>query len=322
MRLTPSVDNPLPAALFGIVLGLSGLGQAWRVSVRLWGLPATVGESILLGATGTWAVLLTRYLWQALRSPQLLRKEFLHPVQGSTPALLAVSTLLVVLAVLPYSYGLAAVLAVLGVGWHVGFSLWHTGILWQGGREPLDTLPTLYLPSVAGNFTSAAALSALGFSDWGWLFLGVGLFSWLALESLVIQRLWQPQVVPVPQRPLLGIQPAPPVVCAMAWLILAPQEAASHGMIMLWGYGVYQLLLGVRLGPWLGAQGFAPSYWAYTFGLAAATVCTLKLAAAGVTSAQALAVPIFVGANLFIGYLTARTLYGFLRRQFGTMGSR
>ena len=70
-----------------------------------------------------------------------------------------------------------------------------------------------------------------------------------------------------------------------------------------------QLLLGLRLGPWLGAQPFSPSYWAYTFGVAAATVCGLKLALAGVGAAQVLAIPVFVGANIFIVYLTLRTAW-------------
>ena len=205
-------------------------------------------------------------------------------------------------------------MAAAGIGWHLAFSLWHTGALWQGGRDALDTAPTLYLPTVAGNFTSAAALGALGHADWGWLFLGAGLFSWLALESLIIQRLWQPKAMPAAQRPLLGIQFAPPVVCAMAWMILAP-DSADHWLLMLWGYGLFQLLLGIRLGAWLGEQPFAPSYWAYTFGIAAATVSGLKLALAGVPAAQVLAIPIFIGANLFIGYLALRTAHLFFTRR-------
>jgi len=94
----------------------------------------------------------------------------------------------------------------------------------------------------------------------------------------------------------------------MAWLMLDP-GAADRWLLMLWGYGLFQLLLGLRLGPWLGAQPFSPSYWAYTFGVAAATVCALKLALAGVVAAQILAPPIFVGANLFIGYLSLRTAW-------------
>ena len=303
-----------PASFFGMVLGLSGLGQAWRIAAHLWQLPALIGEGLLLLAGCVWAVLLLGYLAQAIRHFALVKAEFLHPVQGGTPALLGASTLLIVLAVLPYSLTAAWLLTIAGISWHLVFSLWHTGTLWQGGRDTLDTAPTLYLPTVAGNFTSAAALGALGHADWGWLFLGAGVFSWLALESLIIQRLWHPKTMPVAQRPLLGIQFAPPVVCAMAPLLLMPGSTAPW-LLMLWGYGLFQLLLGLRLGAWLGAQAFAPSYWAYTFGVAATTVSGLKLAAAGLPSAQWLAIPIFIGANLFIGYLAFRTVQMLLRGQ-------
>lgn len=94
----------------------------------------------------------------------------------------------------------------------------------------------------------------------------------------------------------------------MAWLMLDP-GSTNHWLLMLWGYSLFQLLLGLRLGPWLGAQPFSPSYWAYTFCIATATVCGLKLALAGVGAAQTLAIPIFVGANLFIGYLSLRTVW-------------
>jgi len=298
----------LPASFFGMVLGLSGLGQAWRLAGKLWGMPAQIGEGVLLLAGLVWSALFIAYLLQALRHPADVRNEFLHPVQGSTPALLSISTLLIVLAVLPYSRIAAWLLTAAGIGGHLAFSLWHTGTLWKGGRDAHDTLPTLYLPNVAGNFTSAAALGGLGHADWGWLFLGAGIFSWLALESLIIQRLWQRNSVPVMQRPLLGIQFAPPVVCAMAWLMLAP-GSNDHWLLMLWGYGLFQLLLGVRLGAWLGA------YWAYTFGIASATVCGMKLALAGVPSAQVLVIPVFVGANGFIGYLSLRTTQLFFARR-------
>ncbi|MDP5238540.1 dicarboxylate transporter/tellurite-resistance protein TehA [Uliginosibacterium sp. 31-16] len=300
-------QRSLPASFFGIVLGLAGLGQAWRVAHALWGLPILIGEALLGIAALVWAALLALYLVQALRQPERVRQEFSHPVQGGTPALLGVATLLIALAVLPWSHTVAICLTAAGIAWHLGFSLWHTGALWQGGRDALDTVPTLYLPTVAGNFTSAAALGGLGLAEWGWLFLGAGMFSWLALESLIIGRLWHASAVPVRQRPLLGIQFAPPVVCAMAWLMLAP-GSTEHWILMLWGYGLFQLLLGLRLGRWLGEEPFAPSYWAYTFGIAATTVCCLKLAVAGVAPARQLAIPIFVGANAFIAYLALRSL--------------
>ncbi|MEI8658015.1 dicarboxylate transporter/tellurite-resistance protein TehA [Vibrio sp. Hal054] len=309
----PRPRTTIPASYFGMVLGLSGLGQSWRVAHSLWELPSIIGETLLAVAILVWLLLLFTYIAQAIRTPSAVYEEFRHPVQGSTPALIGISTLLIVLAVQPYSRHLAWALTAAGIMWHLFFSLWHNGALWKGYRQKIDSVPTLYLPTVAGNFTSAAALGSLGYPDWGWLFLGAGIFSWLALESLIIQRLWQENELPSAQRPLLGIQFAPPVVCAMAWLAIEP-SSHDHWVLMLWGYGLYQLLLGIRLGKWLGAESFAPSYWAYTFGIASATVSGLKLALAGVSTAELIAIPVFIGANLFIGYLSIRTLRIFVAR--------
>ena len=85
---------------------------------------------------------------------------------------------------------------------------------------------------------------------------------------------------------------------------------SARWVLMLWGYGRFQLMLALRLGLWLGAQAFSPAYWAYTFGVAAVSVSGLKLALAGIGPAQTLSIPIFLGANLFIGYLTLRTVWG------------
>lgn len=301
----------ISASHFGAVLGLAGLGQAWRAAAPLWRLPSAIGEVILAIAGLVWVILVVGYAWQAVRNFEVAKAEFLHPVQGGTPALVAVSTLLVAVAILPYSTLLAWCFTLAGIVWHVGFCLWHTGTLWQGGRSSTDMVPTLYLPTVAGNFTSAAALGSLGCPEWGWLFLGIGLFSWLALESLIIHRLWHSAALPVLHRPLIGIQFAPPVVCAMAWMALSP-GSKDHWLLMLWGYGLFQLLLGLRLAPWLTAQPFVATYWAYTFGIAAATISGLKLAQANVRPAQVLALPIFVGANVFVGYLVIRTIYLFI----------
>jgi tellurite resistance protein len=298
----------LPASFFGMVLGLSGIGQAWRQAHLAWQLPAVIGETILAFSTLVWASLVIGYVVQAWIEPVRTANEFKHPVQGSTPALIGVSTLLIVIAVKPWSLDIAWALALAGLAWHVGFMLWHTGTLWQGGRELEHVTPAIYLPTVAGNFTSAAALGALGHPDWGWMFLGCGVFSWFAIESPIFLRLWQGQTVPVPQRPLIGIQFAPPVVCAMALLLIEP-VTATRWALMLWGYGLFQLLLGLRLWRWLGEQSFAPSYWSYTFGIAATTVVALKLALLNVPAARVLAPFVFAGGNLFIGYLTLRTAW-------------
>lgn len=303
----------MAASLFGIVLGVCGIGQSWRQASLLWGFPILVAEVVIACGVAVWASLLIRYLYQAITQPQLAKNEFAHPVQGGTPALLGATTLIAAVGLAPFSNLAAWILTIAGLCWHLGFSLWHTGRLWQGGRDPAHAVPTLYLPTVAGNFTAAAALGALGKPDWAWLFLGCGFFFWLAIESIMFQRLWHQTELPAAQRPLIGIQFAPPAVCAMAWLNVVP-GTTDHWVLMMWGYGLFQLILGLRMRPWLGQQPFALSYWAYTFGVASTTTVTLKLAISGVSAARDLSIPVFVGGNLFIGYLSVRSLWQWIRR--------
>jgi tellurite resistance protein len=297
------------ASLFGMVLGVWGLGQSWRLAASLWQTPemAAVGKTLLAGAMLLWVGLLAAYIVRALRNPSLTAQEFKHPVEGGTPALLGIATFLTAQTALLWSRDLAWVLTIAGLAWHMGFALWHTGIMWKGERASHDTTPALYLPTVAANFTAAGALGALGQTDWAWLFMGWGILSWLALEPLVIRRLWHGDVLPAAQRPLLGIQFAPPVVCATALLVIAP-GMSPQWILMLLGYALFQMLVGLRLWSWMTSRPFAISWWAYTFGVVSATVACLKLALVGVTPAHDMAIPVFIATNVFLLYLGVKTI--------------
>lgn len=306
-RATRSVtDAGVPAALLSMVLGLANVGQAWRFGSRLWQIPPAVGTVVLAFTVLLWVALVLAYLAHATRFPSRAAQECRHPIAGGTPALLGISTFLVAQAVLPLSRTFAIVLTVGGLVMHLAFSIWHTGALWQGGRQTTDTAPTVYLPTVAGNFTGAAALAALGCEQWAWLLFGAGVFSWLALEPLVIKRLWHSEPVPVAQRPMIGIQFAPPAVCASALMVIQPHCVAPWP-VMLLGYALFQMAVALRLRRWLGKQAFALSWWAYAFGTTSATLVSIKLAINGEPVSKTLAFPLFVGANVLIGYLCVRS---------------
>ena len=298
--------RPLAAANFSMVLGLAGLGQAWRAATALLHVPPLIGEVVIALAAGIWAALLLGYLASAFRAPAAMCEEFRHPVQGATPALVGIATLLMVPAVRPYSEVAAGILLVAGVSWHLLFAMWHSGLGWQSGRDLHSLSPTVYLPTVAGNFTSSAAFGVMGWSDIGWCFMGAGFFSWLALESVVLQRLWDSSGFPSAQRSSIGIHLAPPAVAGASWLTLV--AAPDHWVIMLWGYGLFQLALGCRLVGWLRAQPFSVAYWSYTFGVSSTAVIAVKLALARSGALEAVDTPVLILATLFEGYLLARTV--------------
>jgi tellurite resistance protein len=297
----------VPASLFGIVLGVAGLGNGWRIASRLWGLPPVIGEAILAFAALVWLALLAGYLHKWLREPVAARAELAHEVQSGFVALVPLTTLLMALAAAPYSQVLAMALGLVGVAGQLALGAFLTGRLWQGGRDPQSMTTVLYLPTVGVNYVAAMVAGRLGHADWGLLFFGVGALAWLSLESVILQRhAVQPALAPG-LRPTVGIQLAPPVVGLVAWLSVTagPPDLLSQ---MLFGYGLFQGLMLLRLVPWLRGAGFTPGLWGFTFGVTALATSALWLVERGAQGpARVLAVPLFLFANAFIATLLVLT---------------
>ena len=315
----------VPASYFGVVLGLAGLGSAWRAAHRVWSLPAFMGETLMLVGALVWAALVVLYVakWLFARSEAVAELE--HPVQCCFVGLIGVSTSLISLASQPYSSALAGPLLAAGALFTLAFALWRTGLLWRGERDPGTTTPVLYLPLVAGAFVTATAAAGLGYPDWGQLAFGAGLFSWLAIESVLLHRLYTAAPLPPALRPTLGIQLAPPTVGAVAYLSVSagPPDLLAHALI---GYGLLQALLLLRMLPWILQQPFAPSYWAFTFGATSLATAPLRLIEHGAAGAVASLAPyLFAAANLTVALITFGTLrilrrYWLATRQTGFAG--
>lgn len=303
----------IPASFFGFVLGLTGLGNAWRLAHQVWGLSHAVGESLELLGSVVWLVLTVLYVGKWIFRREAALAELNHPIQCCFAGLAGVTTMLVAGAAAPYSHALSGVLLGIGALYTIGFGAWRTGGLWEGGREQSCTTAVLYLPTVAGSFVTAIVICALGHPDWGQLVFGAGLFSWLALESVLVQRLFTSRAMPPALRPTLGIQLAPPAVGTVAYLSLI-NVASDHIAYALFGYALLQALVLLRLLPWILEQPLGASYWGFTFGVTALAVAPLRMMKGGDTGPAATLAPLlFVVANVVVVGLSMHTLYLLLR---------
>jgi tellurite resistance protein len=277
---------------------------------------------VMLAAGLVWLVITTLYVLKWFEAREAALAEAAHPVQCCFIGLAGVATMLVAGGVTPYSYGTALALYVAGAVFMAGFAIWRTGGLWLGERDPSHTTPLLYLPTVAGSFVAGTVGGALGFSDLGQFLFGAGFFGWLAIESVVLHRLLTAPSMANALRPTLGIQLAPPVVGAVSLIAVAPQTPLllAHGMI---GYGVLQALILLRLLPWILREPFAPSYWAFTFGVTALATAPIRLLVLGDDGLiRYLAPLLFVFANLVVLIVTAGTLYRFVEAHKWTSGAK
>ena len=299
----------LPVSFFGMAVGSLAWGHAWRAAADIWAMPAWLPALAAALGLAVWLVVLLAYARKWLLQRVIARQEMEHPVMSAMAALGPVSSLLAAITIKPWWPELAWGLFVLAVAVQLALGLWWVGRLWQGGRPPESVNASIYLPGVAQNLVAATAAASFGHAALAALFFGAGVFSWLALDSLVLQRAALQAPLPPAQRPLQGIQFAPPVVGGLSYLALTsgPPDLLAQ---MLLGYGLYQGLVAARMLRWTGQGGFAPTYWAFSFGVMALATMALRFAqrAPGEALWQVLAPILFALANLVMVLLAWRTL--------------
>ncbi len=304
----------IPVSFFGMAVGTLAWGHAWRAATQVWALPAWLASFTAWLGVAVWLIVLLAYVRKWRRAPQEAQQELTHPVQSAMATLGPVSTLLAAITLKPLWPELAWLLFGLGMGVQLVFGLWLVGRFWQGGRSSETLNATVYLPSVAQNFVAATASALFGWTALGGLFFGAGLISWLALESVVMGRSGLQASLPAAQRPLQGIQVAPALVGGLSYLSLTsgPPDLVAQ---MLLGYGLYQALLAVRLLRWTNEGGFAPTYWAFSFGMMAMATLALRMLerAPAEWLWQLLAPVLFAVANIVMVILVWRTV-GLARR--------
>ncbi|WP_434641416.1 dicarboxylate transporter/tellurite-resistance protein TehA [Klebsiella sp. I138] len=303
----------LPAGYFGMVLGIIGMGFAWRYASTIWPVSRAVGDGLVALAATIWALLAMAFISRAIRFPWSVLQEMRHPVASSFVSLFPATTMLVAIGFVPWFRPLSLLLFSLGVVLQLTYSAWQSAGLWRGKHPGEATTPGLYLPTVANNFISAMACGALGFSDAGLVFLGAGIFSWLSLEPVILQRLRSDGELPTAMRTSLGIQLAPALVACSAWLSVNGGEADTFAKL-LFGYGLLQLLFMLRLMPWYLQQPFNASFWSFSFGISALASTGLHLGHSQPNGFfHYLSIPLFVFTNLIIGLLVLRTFLLLMR---------
>jgi tellurite resistance protein len=303
----------IPASFFGMPLGLVALGIAWRSAAAVWKVPPIIEESLIWGGSLLWMYLFLVYVAKWLWHREAAEREFEDAVQCCFVGLAGVVALLASIGLAPQVPKLAFALFLLGSVWTLAFGVYRTGRLWTGGRKPESNTPILYLPTVAGSLVFASAATGMGHADWGQLALGAGILAWLAIESVLIHRLYTVAELPSALRPTLGIQFAPPSVAAVAYLNVTGNgpDLLVHGLV---GYALLQALILVRMGPWLWAAGPTPAWWAFSFGAAALPTAALKLLARGDTGAVGVLAPgLFIIGNVAIAAMAIMTFILFVR---------
>ncbi|TVS01388.1 MAG: tellurium resistance protein [Rhodobacteraceae bacterium] len=258
----PGFGRRTPPALFAPLMGLFGLGLAWRAAGSAYGALEGFGD-LILGATALlYLFVLVSWLAKPLRRPGVIGEE-LRVLPGRTGlAAASLGLMLLSTALAPLAPWLGFGLALLAFVLHLLLVAVFVRILWLGPPEGRVVSPEWHLVFVGfiiGGLTASMLGAHLVAQALVWLMLvPAGVIFAVSLWQFLKAR------PPAPLRPLLAIHLAPLCLFALvahgAGIAVAPVFAALAGAMFV------VLLISV---PWLTQAGFTPLWGAFTFPLAA-----------------------------------------------------
>ena len=278
MRFAPPSPTPpglarrVPPAIFPPIMGLFGLGLAWRRFGVLADLPVAAGEVILGGVTLLFLFALGAYGLKLARRPKVLVTDLaVLPGRLGVSALFA--NLYLLAAVLaPYAPALAPALILAALALHLGLMVViarsvrampeGARLIYAGGHLYFSSLLVAALAgAVAGQAQVAGPL----------LVASTAVAAAIVLADLVtLARGHRP---PPPLRPLLALHLSVVSVAGLAGALMG-WTAFAQTLAILSGLTLLGLVLSAR---WLTVAGFSALWSAFTFPIAATASFWLSL---------------------------------------------
>jgi len=291
-------------------MGLSGLAMVWRATEVHWGMAHHASWALTIVATGVFGLLLGAYLYKWFVAPEAVLAELNHPVRINF--LPAISINLILLGIL--------------MGFHypaVGLDLWRIGAalqllltliivnIWLNTERPVGSInPAWFIPAV-GNVLVPVAAAPAGYLLTGWFFLSIGLFFWTILVTVVFYRLITKPALEPPMRPTLVVMLAPPAVSCLA--VIALTETMGLGAMALFFIAVFFALLLLPQIPSFLKLPYFPSWWAYTFPVAAFVMACHRFAHATGVISDGMLIALTTLATLLVAIVFIRTIVAIFR---------
>ena len=280
-RAIANIEHMAPS-WFALVMGWSGLSQAWLRSTDLLGEHAhTLGIAGSVFTAFLFGLLCVASIVRLSAHPRAVEADLRHPVRHAFMATLPISIMLLASLGVSLLWHVSPALDLaLTVFWLIGSLLEVATTVWvmsrwltPGGLQWATFTPVFFIP-IVGNVLAPLGGVPLGLETWAAAQLGFGLLMWPVLQTLLIVRLVQAGPLPERMSPTLFITLVPPSVGALSLMQLGAP------MLLVWAmWGVAAVLLAwvltqVRT---MASQSFGLPHWGMSFPLAAFTGLSLTL---------------------------------------------
>jgi len=261
-------SRPIPLGSFGSVLGVVGLGLAWREAAAVQGVPALIGECIIGSGAVLFVVLLVAWLSRIKRHPQEIRDETDNPLISCFYATITISLSLLAASAVHYSKDVAFGLWIVAAIGSAGLFIYLLGHWIEHKVQPHEFTPALLLP-IVGNAATTYATVPLGLIAYGWASFSIALICWLAFVPLTLYRLMA--VEPHLSRklaPHFAVYVSAPAVLATAWYMLNGHGTDTLFIILAYS-ALFFAVMTVRLWKLAWGEPYNVVMWGWTFPAAA-----------------------------------------------------
>ncbi len=263
-----------PIMMYAVVMGLSGLTITYQKAAIWLDFPYIIGEILAYATTTVFIIISYIYIKKILKYKMAVKNEFSHPIRINFFAAVSISMLMLAIIYKENFPALSAVFWYPGTLLHFYLTM-HTISFWINHNQEIDhSNPAWFIP-IVGNVLVPVA--GIGFADMGLLlyFFSVGMFFWIILFALILNRIIFHNQMAVKFMPTLFILIAPPAVGFIAYFKMF--GVIDFFAAMLFNLALFFTILVTFMYKNFIKIKFFISWWAFVFPVAAMAISAMLM---------------------------------------------
>ena len=263
-----------PIMMYAIVMGMSGLTITYQKAAQWLAFPHIIGNLLMYITTTIFVAVTIIYIKKYITYKTAVKKEFSHPVRINFFAAVSISMLMLAIIFKEEYSTISALFWYPGAILHFYLTM-HTIAFWINDNQELShSNPAWFIP-IVGNVLVPVA--GVGFASTGVLiyFFSVGIFFWIILFSVILNRIIFHHQMAVKFMPTMFILIAPPAVGFIAYFKL-------FGVIDFFAMTLFNLALFFTFLVAFMYKNFVKikffiSWWAFVFPVAAMAIASMLM---------------------------------------------
>ena len=265
-----------PITFLAVPLGFAGFTLALQKGGEFLFLPKTVSTVHLWATIALFAITLSGYLLKAILYPKEAVSDFNHPIKVNFFPLVAKVLLVLSVIFLSRNMDVSRYLWFAGAGLQLAASLLIVTQWVDQTHFKLDHLTPAWFIPIVGNLIVPIAGVAHGYVEISWFFFSIGIVFWLALFTVVLNRMIFHHPIMEKLMPTLFILFAPPAIAFIAYYKLTGEVDAIARILFYISSFLFMLIL-LQARKLLRIRYFL-SWWAYSFPVAAKALSSVLMA--------------------------------------------